>query len=56
MRKQLIGQVITDLKASGKTVVLVTHDPAIIEILQIKPYRLEPDGLHPDGVIIEEEE
>jgi len=55
-RKQLIGQVVADLKDRGKTVIFVTHDPAIIEILQMKPYCLEPDGLHPDGVIVEEEE
>lgn len=53
-RKKIVGQVIARLRDDGKTVVLVAHDPVIIDLLQTKPYRLEPDGLHADGIIEEE--
>jgi ABC-type multidrug transport system ATPase subunit len=52
-RKEIVGRVIARLHDQGKTVVLVTHDPVIVKLLQTKPYRLEPDGLHADGIIEE---
>lgn len=45
-RKEIVGRVIAKLHDEGKTVVLVTHDPVIVELLDTKVYRLEYDGLH----------
>lgn len=53
-RKKIVGQVVARLRDEGKTVVLVTHDPVIVDLLQTKSYRLGSDGLHPDGIIEEE--
>lgn len=50
-RKEIVGRVIARLHDEGKTVVLVTHDSVIVELLQTKTYRLEPDGLHAGGII-----
>ncbi len=54
-RKEIVGEVIARLHDEGKTVVLVTHDPVIVELLQTKPYSLEPDGLHAGGIIESED-
>jgi len=45
-RKQIVAHAIQELQSQGKTIIVVTHDPVIINLLRATPYILHQNGLH----------
>lgn len=41
-RKDIVADLVKVLIANGKTVVMVTHDPEIVRLMGIQPYKLRP--------------